>query len=45
MSPSKKVKVLLISSTLVVQLTAPPMVAIPYTTSAWLITELLPRKN
>jgi len=45
MLASPKIKILLISSTLVVQLTAPPVVSAPYTTSAWIITELLPKKK
>jgi hypothetical protein len=42
---SRNIRIVLISSTLVAQLAAPPMISVPYTTAAWILTELLPSRN
>lgn len=36
-----KVKLALIASTLIVQLAAPTVFAVPYTTATWILTEVL----
>jgi hypothetical protein len=42
---TSNIKIALISSTLVVQLAAPPVASLPYTTAAWILTEFLPSRN
>jgi hypothetical protein len=45
MLTTRNIKIALISSTLVAQLAAPPVVSVPYTTVAWILTEVLPSRN